>query len=517
MRRTAVTCQKRKYDQLSIPRREIESLLSNPDPLYAEKCRRDFSYFVKEFWSEVDTAELVWNWHIDYLSEQLTKIAKGVSTGLPKEYDLIINIPPGTTKSKLVNVLFPVWCWTNWYWMRFISTSYSAPLSLEHAESSRDLIRSEKFQQYFPDLQIKRDKDVKSNFRIIKTLPDKVIALGGSRFSTSVGGAVTGFHAHIMLNDDPLNPEEAVSKVSLEKANRFIDQTLSTRKVDKAVSVSILIMQRLHQDDPTGHALAKKKKKILHICIPGEIRTEGYSEKVQPPELIDQYTDGLMDPRRMSWEVLQDMKADLGQYGYAGQVGQDPTPPGGGMFRVDHFQMVDRIPSAPNIIQIVRYWDKAGSQNAGTYTVGVKMIKLRNGKYLISDVKRGQWSTDQRERIIKETAEADEAGGQKVVIYHEQEPGSGGKESAQATTRNLAGFSAHRDLPTGDKTFRADPYSVQVNEGNVLLLVAEWNHEFREEHRFFPFSTYKDQVDAGAGAFNKLVKRRIAGTILRKR
>jgi len=506
MRRTAVAHQK--TEQVSIPRREIKFLLSNPNPVYAEQCRRSFSRFMKVFWPEVDTAELIWNWHLDYLCGQLTKIAERVAAGLPKEYDLIINIPPGTTKSKTINVMFPVWCWTKWHWMRFISTSYSASLSLEHAEASRDLVRSEKFQQYYPELQIKRDKDVKSNFRIIKTLSNGVTVLGGSRYSTSVGGTVTGFHAHIILTDDPLNPEEAVSKVSLEKANRFIDQTLSTRKVDKAVSVSILIMQRLHQDDPTGHALAKKKKKTLYICIPGEIRTEGYRERVRPRGLVRNYVNGLMDPKRMSWEVLQDMKADLGQYGYAGRVGQDPSPPGGGMFQVDHFQMVDKIPSVPNIIQVVRYWDKAGTQGGGAYTVGTKMIQLQSGKWLVSDVKRGQWATHERENIIRETAEAD---GQNVIVYHEQEPGSGGKDSAQATTRNLAGFSAHRDLPTGDKIFRADPYSVQVNEGNVLLLIAEWNHEFIEEHRFFPFSTYKDQVDSASGAFGKLSKRRIAG------
>ena len=87
----------------------------------------------------------------------------------------------------------------------------------------------------------------------------------------------------------------------------------------------------------------------------------------------------------------------------------------------------------------------------------------------------------------------------------EQEPGSGGKESAEASIRNLIGFSTYKDRPQGDKAFRADPFSVQVNEGNVLLLKGEWNQEFIEEYRFFPFSTYKDQVDAGSGAFNKLI------------
>ena len=96
----------------------------------------------------------------------------------------------------------------------------------------------------------------------------------------------------------------------------------------------------------------------------------------------------------------------------------------------------------------------------------------------------------------------------------EQEPGSGGKESAENTIRNLAGFSVYAERSTGDKTFRADPYSVQVNNGNVILMSGLWNRDFIEEHRFFPYSTYKDQVDAAGGAFSKLVARKIARRII---
>jgi len=190
------------------------------------------------------------------------------------------------------------------------------------------------------------------------------------------------------------------------------------------------------------------------------------------------------------------------------------VPPGGGMFKVDHFQVLSTVPAPVNFVQTVRYWDKAGTQDAGAYTVGVKMSRLANGKFLITDVKRGQWATEERETIIRETAEVD---GSNCIIYHEQEPGSGGKDSAQATIRNLAGFSSHADRPTGDKVFRADPYSVQVNNGNVLLLNAEWNHVFVEEHRNFPFSTYKDQVDATSGAFSKLVAKKMVRSLRRRR
>ena len=287
-----------------------------------------------------------------------------------------------------------------------------------------------------------------------------------------------------------------------------MDHTLPTRKTDKANTPTILVMQRLHQNDPSGHILSKKKENIKHISLPGEIRN--YSEQVKPVLLKQRYKKELLDPIRMPWEVLKDLEADMGQYGYAGQIGQKPTPPGGGMFKCDHFQMKHNLPAPVNFVKIIRYWDKAGSDGKGAYTVGVKIAKLLNDTYLIMDVKRGQWATEQREAIIKQTAEAD---GRNVEIGIEQEPGSGGKESAEATIRRLAGFSCFLDRPTGDKAFRADPYSVQVNNGNVSLMVGDWNHKYIDELSNFPFSTFKDQTDASSGGFNRLVRKKLARRI----
>ncbi len=143
--------------------------LLSPHQIKAERCRRSLFHFIQEFWPEVSLDTPKWNWHISYLAEELMEMAKRVAISEPKEHDLIINIPPGTTKSITASIMFPIWCWTNWYWMRFITASYSGALSLEHAEHSRDLIRSDRFRRLFPELSIKEDKDTKSNFRVQKT------------------------------------------------------------------------------------------------------------------------------------------------------------------------------------------------------------------------------------------------------------------------------------------------------------------------------------------------------------
>jgi predicted phage terminase large subunit-like protein len=492
-------------------------MLALKTPLAAsrELNNRSLYHFLQYFWDIVSPHKFQHNWHIELMCKELELLAEDVAHRRPRKYDLIINVPPGSTKSITCSHIFPAWCWSKWYWMRFITASYSSALAMESAEYCRDLIRSTMFQEMYPEIDIKEDKDTKSNFKIVKKIPAspgraKQILTGGSRYSTSVGGTLTGFHGDILIVDDPLNPAQAVSDTELKTANRWCEQTLSTRKTDKAITPTIFIMQRLHQDDPSGHILAKQKENIRHISLPGECIN--FKEQVQPPELIQYYSkEGLLDPNRLPWSVLRDLEADLGQYGFAGQVGQNPTPPGGGMFKVDHFNMMSAYPHHHQVISTVRYWDKAASPvEASAFTVGVKMSRLTGNRLLIEDVKRGRWSSNERENIIKQTAEAD---GRKVTVWVEQEPGSGGKESAEATVRNLVGYTTKMERPTGDKIFRADPYSVQVNIGSVHLLVAFWNKDFIEEHRFFPFGTFKDQVDAASGAFNKLVGKKIARRI----
>ena len=102
---------------------------------------------------------------------------------------------------------------------------------------------------------------------------------------------------------------------------------------------------------------------------------------------------------------------------------------------------------------------------------------------------------------MREAAERD---GAEVAVWVEQEPGSGGKESAEASIRNLAGYIVHSDRVTGDKVSRAQPFAAQCEAGNVRLLRGAWNQAYLEELCAFPLGSYADQVDASAGAFNKL-------------
>lgn len=482
-----------------IARHQFENLVQNKSQYLRPLLRQSLFAFVQYHWDVIVREEPIWNWHIPYLCKILQDTITRAAKGLPKKYDIIINIPPGETKSTLAVQMAPAWAWTNWAWLRFICGSYSGDLATEHGGLCKDIVESPRYSELYPNLAIRRDHDAKSNFKLKnwRDIRSGKIKGGGQRIACSVGGSVTGKHGHVIMVDDPLNPNQAISTRYCQAANHWYDHTLSTRKVNKEVTPTILIMQRLHEDDVTGHILEKEAegKKVLHICLPGQNR----DYEVKPAILANYYQNNLLDPQRMSWQVMDDLKLDLGEYGFAGQIGQDPAPPEGGLFKVGNITIVDTPPA--KIQSVVRYWDKAGTEGGGAFTAGGQIARMENGGYLIMDMVRGQWGPDKREAHMRETAEADGTG---VRGYIEQEPGSGGKDSALATIRNLEGYPYEADRPTGDKEYRADPLAAQVNAGNVWMMKAPWNKALLDEMRLFPFGKYMDQVDSLSGGFSKL-------------
>jgi len=172
---------------------------------------------------------------------------------------------------------------------------------------------------------------------------------------------------------------------------------------------------------------------------------------------------------------------------------------GGNIFNRVWFKIVNVAPNEKRMM--IRYWDKAATESGGAETAGVLMSKTNDNRFFVEDVVHGQWSTYEREKIIKQTAEMD---GKDVEIYMEQEPGSGGKDSAEFTIRQLSGYRARAQRATGSKVDRAMPFASQVEAGNVNIVKGSWNNAYIEQHHAFPNTNLKDMVDASSGAFNVL-------------
>ncbi len=324
-----------------LPMYDTESLSYTEAQVEASICRASFADFVKCFWETVKGAgTLEWNWHMDVLCDEMQTVAERVFRSEKRAYDLVINVPPGTSKSTVVSILFPAWVWTRMPGARFLSATHTDKLALDLSSKCRDVIISDKYDSYFPNIEL--IKDTESYFRNSN---------GGDRNTCTVGGKTpTGFHASFIIVDDPIDPEGVRSDADLDKADRFVTNVIPGRKTKKAVSVTIMVMQRLHWRDPT-YVMEENAKKpgafpLRKISLPGEL-----TPKVSPPieELRQRHPEaydndgGLLDPNRLGTEVIADYKAK-GIYFYNAQVLQDPEAPGGNMFEREWFKFEREAP-----------------------------------------------------------------------------------------------------------------------------------------------------------------------------
>src|SRR5690606_24441621 len=127
----------------------------------AELFRRDFYSFFVHFWKEIASDELVANWHLEYICKELQGIGERLRDGLPHEGDLLVNVPPGSSKSTIISVAFPAWLWTIYPEARVISASYSATISVDLASKARDVIQSDDYKRLFPYVKIRDDSNNK--------------------------------------------------------------------------------------------------------------------------------------------------------------------------------------------------------------------------------------------------------------------------------------------------------------------------------------------------------------------
>lgn len=469
-----------------------DDILGLARAVQADECRKSFYYFVKTFWAVIIPEVPVFNWHIEYICKELQDLSYYIVNRLPKPYDIIINIPPGSTKSTIVTIMWHPWLWTQDPRLRVISNSYSGDLSLEHASKSKDIITSDLYRTLFPEIIIRHDKSGKGSYENVK---------GGARYSTSTGGTITGKHAHIILNDDPVNPKQAESDSLHLQANEHT-KTLSSRKVDKKNTPMVTIMQRLHDDDVTGYLLKKKGDKIRHICLPAEV-----SDRVNPPELKERYIDGLLDPVRIDREVIAEAKIDLGSRQYAGQYEQAPSVDGGNIIKAEWFGHISlsqflaiRGRAAIHFFLDTAYDEK--KQKSDNDPSGILAACLLQNYLFIFHAQKVWKEFPELMRFIPDYVKAHGYDGRSSIRI---EPKANGISVIQAVRKYTKLNVTRTPAPTDSKEVRLHAVSPKIECGRVILVEGDWNEEFVDEVSQFPAKTHDEYVDILVYAINYLL------------
>lgn len=446
-----------------------------------EYSKRSLGNFIKRAWPHVDPQPYIHGWHMDAMAEHLEACASGQITRL------LINIPPGTSKSTATSVFFPAWLWGphGKPGTRFIGASYEQSLATRDNRKTRMLIESEWYQRHWPT-SLTSDQNEKTGFENTAQ---------GFRQSCAVK-SMTGKRGDFVVWDDPLSPEKAYSETERETANRIFAETLPTRLNNPDRSVIIIIMQRLHENDVSGYILARDLG-YEHLCLPMEYEPDRACKTSIGFKDPRKKAGELLFPARFSADVVKRDKDVMGSFATAGQFQQRPVPREGGMFKQHWFNPVQAIPAGT---QLVRGWDLAASTKSDSpWTAGVKIGKTPAGRYIIAGVVRERVTTPRQ--LIRNTAAHD---GAEVFISYPQDPGQAGKDQAQSIAQDLAGYRFKSSPESGDKATRAEPFAAQCEAGNVDIIKADWNAAFLDEICAFPFGQFMDQVDATSRAFNEL-------------
>lgn len=454
--------------------------------------------FITIFWEVIVPGdEFISSWYIEYMCEELEVVANWVINREPKKYDLVINVPPGSTKSTICTIMFPLWLWLKDPTVVAITSSYSGALSIIHSTKSRDIARSEKFTLLLSDyferkfkkkLTLKKDKDGKSNWENNFT---------GERIATSTGGTVTGRHGHIIIIDDPIKPDETASPKAVAAANNHMNKTLSSRKKNKESTPVILVMQRLHHADPSGNLLSKNKP-IKHICLPAEEQ-----DNISPPELRAKYVNGLLDPVRLSQAVLAEAKVDLGSRDYAHQYGQEASPGEGDIFKrvwfpkINYAKFLEILANArkrPETVDVFIDGAYTSNKDDNDPTEMFTSVKIDNKAYIL-DASQQWLEYNEALRFIEGFVKK----GKNMV------PETSGKACIE---NKATGISFKQSLvddtdvdainikcPSVDKETRARKASPKIEAGRVILVGDFWTENFLNMVCDFPNAVHDGLTD----------------------
>jgi hypothetical protein len=306
------------------------------------QLRLDFAAFAQHCFRELNPrTRLAMNWRVEVMTAKLAAVRAG------EIRRLIVNVPPRYLKSLVGSVAFPAWCLGRRPALHILCVSYAQDLADKLARDCRRIITSGWYQRAFPTrLSAER-----------QAVPEFETTAQGCRLATSVGGVLTGRGADLIVIDDPLKPEEALSQTQRKLAK--YDHTLYSRLNDKQNGAIVLIMHRLHEDDLTGHVLAQEHWEVVRLPAIAEEDETWAVETVWGPRRFMRRQGEALHPEREPLPMLEHIRRTVGEYNFAGQYQQMPAPLGGGLVKRAWFRHYGPSELQPSFDRIVQSWDTA--------------------------------------------------------------------------------------------------------------------------------------------------------------
>ncbi|QNK65891.1 phage terminase large subunit [Variovorax sp. PAMC26660] len=403
---------------------------------------------------------------------------------------MMVFMPPGSAKSTYASVVFPSKYLGEVGKRKLILASYGDDLARKMGRRTRSIVKQPRYNGIF-----------KCGLTVESQAAQEFSLTNGSEYmACGILGGVTGNRANGIIIDDPIKGrEQANSETVRAKTWDAYEDDLKTRLIPGGWIV--LIQTRWHEDDLAGRILPEgwngESGKILckdgnHwevLCL--QARCEVDSDPLGRvrgeylwPEWFDRKHWAQFEQNPRTWSALYQ---------------QRPSPLDGDLFKPDQIKVIEALPAGN--IKWVRGWDLASTVD-GDWTVGLRLGRTEDGRFIISDVRRMRVGPDERDAAMVNTAAMD---GRSTKQSIPQDPGQAGKTQVLYLTRAMAGASVVSSPESGDKVTRAEPAAAQVNVGNVSMLRADWNQPFVNELRSFPNGANDDQADAFARAFAELI------------
>jgi predicted phage terminase large subunit-like protein len=448
--------------------------MSNRAELFNAILRQNLYWFVVKVFQAVDGSQgFLANWHIEVMCDYLMMAARGEINRL------IITLPPRHLKSICASVALPAWILGQNPSARVICISYSDELGLKHARDCRKVMGAAWYKRAFPGTRLSKKRSAVGDFETTR---------GGGRFTTSVGGALTGRGGGTLIVDDSIKPRDALSETIRKSTNQWFDNTLYSRMDNKNTGVIILVMQRTHLDDLVGHV--REKEHWEEIRLPA-VAEEDEAFTIWDGRDVGRKKGEALHPERESLEILEQTRSIMGSFAFEAQYQQNPVPEAGNLIKWDWYQFyVDLPPAMGQMDSIVQSWDPAISvKETADWSVCTTWV-IRGKDYYLIDVFRERCDFPTLKHKIVEhkkcyaanTVLIEDAGAAKGMIQQLQ---------AERVVRPIA------IKPEGSKEDRMAAQSAVIESGRVFLPKnASWLGEFRLEMVAFPSGKHDDQVDS---------------------